>query len=401
MIDIEPLRLPEELNKVLFPNPKLLVNPSSGIVEMSACIARTGVQSYLREEVGLEGEGMVGVYRGGTFIKKLAQRIAGTVIIFRHNDFDANDLTAPAVIGLVKSAKKVAYEGEVFCVAQLVFHHAHVVDEIAEQLAAYGEAILPLSPSYIPSKKPKQGTWVDTLGLLVDPGESVPYLIEQTPESLQINHLAVVDFGRGGETAQAYCKESVQMEDNMFYEYPQVRLNADNPTSEEDKMTEDQYKSMQDALDALNKNMQDMMAKPANDMTAMKDAMKELSDKMADMSAMKDAMTSMKESNDALVTKLSGLAAAINATYEGEDNLEAPTQAAQAKAEAGGESKNFLFDSLVESQKLMADALTKLATVQAEAPVDDSLPSYRNRQGVKGPVNDGIVENDDGSLTVL
>ena len=394
MFNPNALKLPEDLVSALWPNTTAEVHPTNFGVTLWACIARSGVQAYLPHEVGLESDDdatLVGVYRSGDFIKKLTSKVVGSLLILSHKDLNVEDVSAPKIVGFVREARRVYYQGESFCMAKILFHDYSVVDEISSQLGEFGELHLPLSPGYTPSQKLVDGTWVDSAGLLGNKGAIVPYSIEQVSKNLTLNHIAIVDFGRGGSVAQAYCN-NVAVSDSL-YEYPQVRLNKDQTTKpEETKIMEEKLDQIADSLQKLS----DMFTKNPNE------------DKMSEMNTKMDKVAS---TCDQMCATLSGLAAAIQKSYEGEDTLGDQAKKTVEKVQTAGESGNFLHDesakaevstevkALADSQKTLTDAVAALLQhVTPKSTTDDSLPSYRHTLD-QSPR--GYVESDDGSLIVI
>jgi hypothetical protein len=348
----------------------------------------------------VEGGGgdLVGVMRDGNFIKKLTPLLVGTPVVVQHQPVDAGSPNCPTVVGYIKSANKIYHKGETFCVGTISVFNPDVINEVATQLTNKNYAFLPVSLAYHPVTEREEGTWVDSLGLLGESGESIPFSYRQSissRSSMQVNHLAIVDFGRGGPVAASLCTKVEPHPPtalDSLYPNPQVRLNKDPQSHQKDRQkvekTEDKYTAMCDAIENMQKLMGDMMAK------------------MDAMVSMRDTMDNMKMAQDELCMKLGGLLSAIQRAYEGDDELKDQTTKAVTAVQEEGERRSYIFSdeamkAFSELHQPLMDAVSKLLTAQAEATDASNQGSASFRQTRDNMRPSGVASLPDGSAQVL
>jgi hypothetical protein len=355
------------------------LDPETGFLIVCGVASRSGVQPYTNDSNEVRG-----VYRSGDFIKgQVAVLEKGrTGLVFEHETFNPQNLSHG--MGWVSDAQYEQIEGEGFALFEAVVTEPNAIDEIKKQ----GDSLaIPVSPAYtfrlLKPSKPEQ--WKDSLGLVGDKGETYDWIEEQVGDP-QLNHLACVSMGRGGNVVGIFANnpldslKSSGIYDSKSDSPPVVGDELDENSADSSYLydyphTEDSEENMKEVLDAL-ASMAEENKKNNDSVKSMCDAMTTMADSLSKFGNMSDAL-------DRMESQISGLAGAIKESRESSYEVSAEEQAAKIAAEG---AKDGVVDIVEEkaapaqdSLSLALDKMTalveKLAT-RPEVTADGYVPTY-------------------------
>lgn len=337
---------------------EMTIDPGTGYLFISGIAAREGVQDY-PEYAELH-------YRDASFISEMAKYLEDKPLTLGHYDQHPGE-NEDKFVGWVSST--LTEKG--LLLVRVCIKDESLIHDIVNSKELDNDKHYGLSVGYRIFRQKKNGKWKDTLGIAGEKGKTYNY--DTVQKLITVNHLAIVELGRGGDIVKLvydednqeeatindsigfnYSSSSQQEDGSSNYPYPDKHVNSN--VSGASDMDYD-MKSIGDMVKDMQKTMQDM--------AGMYDMVKAMDTMMKDMGSMKDMVKDMSEVKDNLSVSLNYIKA-IKEAYEKQDrspNADPPTDnmIADEAAKFGAEVKDAV-EIWVENHEALAEVVDSFST---------------------------------------